>query len=127
MKTSPDVLQDQLERYEAELKSIKSYLRELHDMTGKHGTEKEQFGMDLLEAENNAQYYEARIAHVKNELKAANQMPRTQTAAADTILPQTIKQGVGSLLFSSMGFLAGVFLGSRLVARRSDKDTREGE
>jgi chromosome segregation ATPase len=124
MSISPDALQDQLERYEAELKSIKSYIKALNDMTSKHGTEEEHFESDLFEAEHNVQYYEAEIARIKTELKSANRAPREQ---ANTVLPQTIRQGVGSLLFSSIGFLAGVFLGSRLSARREDKDRRAGE
>ena len=126
MSTNPDLLEDQLEKYEAQLKGIKSYINELHDTTNRHGTGKDAFEADLFEAEHNVQYYEAEISRVEKELQALKGAPQVQ-AAADSVLPQTVKQGLGSLLFSSASFLAGAFLGSRLKGRRGNKEKREGE
>ena len=124
MNTNRDMLENQLEKYEAQLKSLNSYIKELNDMTAKNGTDREQFETDLLEAENNADYYEGEIAQVKKELGALDKAPGTGHGAG-TVLPHTVKQGVGSLFFSSIGFVAGALLGSKLKSRRSGQDSSE--
>ena len=124
MNTNRDMLENQLEKYEAHLKSLNSYIKELGDMTAKYGTSREQFETDLLEAENDAAYYEGEIARVKKELRGLDKAPGTGHEA-DRVLPRTVKQGVGSLLFSSIGFVAGALLGSKLKSRRSDQDSSE--
>jgi hypothetical protein len=124
MNANRDMLENQLEKYEAQLKSLKSYIKELNDMTAKYGTDREQFEVDLAEAENDAGYYEGEIARVKKELGGLDKAPGTG-GGADTVLPHTAKQGVGSLLFSSIGFVVGALLGSRLKSRRSGQDSSE--
>jgi chromosome segregation ATPase len=124
MNSNRDILEDQLQRYEAQLKGFNSYVKELKDKTAELGTDKEQFETDLLEAEYNVSYYEDEMARVKKELGASDKAPRLQ-ASADAILPQTVKQGVGSLIFSSISFVAGAIIGSTLMSRRGGKDARE--
>lgn len=121
MKASRDMLEDQLQDYEKELASLSSYVKELKDMTARHGTAKEHFEGDVAEAEHNARYYEGEITRLKQELgKSANE-GRPQ-AEADTILPRTKKQGLGSLIISSISFAAGALLGSKLKSRRGSTD-----
>ncbi|MBD0373763.1 MAG: hypothetical protein ICV60_23225 [Pyrinomonadaceae bacterium] len=122
MNNNPELLKDQLEEYEEELKGIKSYVKELNDMTARHGTDSEVVKDDLFEAESNSNYYEAEITRIKRELGQSGIAPKVQ-AAAKAVMPQTAKQGVGSLLFSSIGFLAGLLLGTRL--QRSHDRKRE--
>lgn len=124
MNSNPDDLEGQLQKYEAQLNGFNSYIKELKDRTAELGTGKEQFEIDLLEAENNVRYYEDEIARVKKELGTSNKAPRLQ-AGADTILPKTVKQGVGSLIFSSISFVAGAVLGSMLKSRRGGKGARD--
>lgn len=121
MKSSREILNEQLARYEKQLGGIKSYITELKDMTAKHGTEREYFAEDLAEAEHNVMYYEGEIARIKKEV-GESPRARSTPAATGAILPQTAKQGLGSFIFSSIGFVAGVLLGARLKSRRSSQD-----
>lgn len=59
------MLEDQLESYEAQLRSLNSYIKELNDKTAAHGTEKAHFEVDLMEAEHNIKYYEGEIARIR--------------------------------------------------------------
>ena len=125
MKTSGATPEDRLEKYEAQLESFNSYLEELKAMTAKHGTERAQFEDDLIEVENNIKYYEDAIAGLKHAAEKpaiAAAAPRTGT---DTMLPRTAKQGIGSLILSSISFVAGAFLGSKLKSRKAGKDGPE--
>jgi chromosome segregation ATPase len=124
MNNNPELLKGQLSNYQEQLKSIKSYIKELNDMSARHGTDSSLLEVDLLEAENNQNYYKAEIARIKGELGQSGIAPRLQ-AAARAVLPQTVKQGVGALLFPSISFLVGAFLGARLQARRGGKDSRD--
>jgi hypothetical protein len=124
MNANRDLLEDQLEKYETQLKSLNSYIKELNDVTAKNGTDRAQFEEDLLEAENNTSFYEGEIARVKNEIGGLDKAPATGYGG-DTVLPRTVKRGVGSLIFSSVGFVAGALFGSKLKSRRSSKDAPE--
>jgi chromosome segregation ATPase len=118
MHASRKILEDHLQRYEMQLRSLNSYIKELSDRTAELGTDRAQFEDDLFEAENNVKYYEAEIARIKTEIGEPAKAGRTQTGAEGTILPQTVKQGIGSFIFSAIGFVAGALLGSRLKSRR---------
>jgi hypothetical protein len=124
MKANREMLEDQLQRYETQLGSFSSYIKELNDMTAKYGTDKAQFEQDLLEAETNVKYYEGEIARVKKELKDSDKgsSPRNP---ADSVLPRTVKQGIGSFVLSSISFVTGALIGSKLKARRSTKDASQ--
>ena len=124
MKASRDMLEDQLQDYEKQLASLSAYLKELKDMTARHGTDKEHFEGDVAEAEHNVLYYKDEIARIKQELSESANAGRPQTGA-DTILPRTKKQGLGSLIISSISFVAGALLGSRLKSRRGSADKEE--
>jgi hypothetical protein len=124
MNANRDMLEDQMEKYEAQLKSLNSYIKELNDTTAKNGTDRAQFEVDLLEAENNADFYGGEIALLKKELGGLDKSPGTGYGG-DTVLPHTVKQGVGSLIFSSISFVAGALFGSKLKSRRSGKETTE--
>jgi chromosome segregation ATPase len=124
MNVSRDTLEDQLQNYEMQLKSLKSYLKELNDMTAKHGTDRAQFETDLFEAEYNATYYEGETARLKAELQTMEKAQGAGKGAA-TMLPQTVKQGAVSLILSTISFGVGVLLGSKLKSRRGDKDAAE--
>jgi peptidoglycan hydrolase CwlO-like protein len=126
MNDNREILEDRLERYEAQLQGLKSYLKELKDKTAEHGTDKAQFEEDLIEAEHNVKYYEAERARLKKELGKSDEgaYPRN---VADSILPRTVKQGVGSFVLSAISFVSGALLGSKLKARRGSKDEPEGK
>lgn len=116
MKSSSDIHEELSAKYERELAGLKSYIKELKDRTAEHGTPAEHFDEDLLEAEHNTKYYEDEIARIKKESGGGGR------AECDTILPRTAKQGIGSLIISSISFVAGAILGSRLKSRRGEKD-----
>ena len=121
MKPNREMLEQQLERHAEKLRGLNTYLEELNDMTAKHGTERERFEEDLMEAQHNVKYYEAEIARIKQEIGKLPEAESTQTGA-DTILPHTAKQGIGAFILSSIGFVAGAILGSRLKSRKRSTD-----
>jgi hypothetical protein len=124
MKASREILERQLEEHEEKLRGLHSYVKELSDTTAKLGTEREQFEEDLMEAQQNIKYYESEIARLKHEVGGLPKAGRPQTGA-DAILPQTVKQGIGSLIISSISFVAGALIGSKLKSRRGSEDKEE--
>jgi hypothetical protein len=124
MKTSGKMPESQLERFEEQLRGFKSYIKELKDRTTEYGTPDEQFADDLMEAEQNVKYYEGEIALIKEQLGTGGKTGDTETVV-DTILPRTAKQGIGSFILTSIGFVAGALLASRLSSSRGSKDRPE--
>ncbi len=120
---STAILKDELAEHEAELQSLKSYVRALREMTSKHGTDEEHFMSDLQEAENNVRFYEAEVERLRKELRASRG-ERAQDFV-EALWPRTMTQGVTILLFSSISFLAGALLAARLQPARRDR--RESE
>jgi outer membrane lipoprotein SlyB len=120
MKPRHEILEDHLEKYQQQLASLKSYLRELKDMTAKHGTDEVHFREDLKEAEHNIKYYTAEIERIKQELKECGKTGGAYPGGG-SIMPRTVKHGIGSAIFSSIGFVAGAIFGSRLKSRKADK------
>ena len=120
MKARRDVLEDHLQEYERQVTGLKSYVPELRDQADKPGTEKSQYEMDVIEAEHNITFYEGEIARIKKEIGGT----RSRPPYAGTILPRTARQGIGSFVFTAIGFVTGVFLGSQL--KSESKDRREG-
>ena len=116
MEVSREILEDQQERYETQLKGLNSYVKELEDMAAKHGTEGWELEWDLREAKHNIDYYEGEIARVKDELRNCGAAAPAK-GKADNLLPRTVKQGLGSLIFSSISFVAGALLGSKMKSR----------
>jgi chromosome segregation ATPase len=116
MKASREILEDQQQRYETQLSSLNSFVKELSDMTAKYGTERAQYEEDLLEAKHNIKYYEGEIARVKDELRECGAEAPAK-GATDNLLPQTMKQGLGSLIVSTISFAAGALLGSKMKSR----------
>jgi hypothetical protein len=121
MKANREILETELEKYESQLKGFKSYIKELNDMTAKLGTDREQFEQDLIEAENNVTFYEGEVQRVKKELGKYGGTGY-EKGAPDAVLPRTVKQGIGSFLFSSVSFVAGAILGSKMKAKRTGQD-----
>ena len=117
MKVSREILEDQQERYETQLSSLYSYVKELTEMTAKYGTDPAQYEEDMWEAKHNIEYYEGEIARVKDELRECGAEAPAK-GEPDNLLPRTVKQGLGSLIFSSISFVAGLILGSRLKSGR---------
>lgn len=124
MKANREMLEAQLLQYESQLKRLKSYVQELKARTTEHGTERVHFESDLMEAEHNIKYYEEAMGRLKDEIKKAGKGERA-TAGADTILPRTMKQGIGSFVFSSVSFVAGAVLGAKLKSRGAEQDKAE--
>jgi hypothetical protein len=122
MKPNKDMLEDRLEGYEEELKGLNSYLQELKTTTTNLGTDHEQFEDDLMEAEQNIGYYQGEIAGIKAELGEPAK-PAPGKPGPGIILPQTARQGIGSVVFSSISFIVGALLGSRLKSRKDSKDS----
>ncbi len=104
MKANMEILEDELESYEKELKGLSSYLQELKTTTANFGTDAAQYEVDKIEAEHNIKYYQAQIEDIK----------RQTGESADT----KPKQGISSVLFSALGFVAGALFGSRLKSRK---------
>ena len=121
MKVNREMLEDQAERYEAQLRSLRSFIKELNDRVAEYGTDRAQFEEDLLEAEHNIKFYEGEIARVKQEMGESDKAPRASDPA-DSILPRTAKQGIGSLILSLISFAAGTLLGSRMKTRQASKE-----
>ena len=69
MQPDHDTLEAQLKEYEEELRGLNSYVKELACMTAEHGTDREHYEVDLIEAEHNIKYYEDEIARIKDELE----------------------------------------------------------
>jgi hypothetical protein len=126
MNDKREMLEDQLERYEAQLRSLKSHLTELKNMTAKHGTDRAHFEDDLREVEHNVKYYEGEIARLKKEVGKPDKGARPRTVP-DSVLPRTAKQGIGSFVLSSISFVSGAILGSKLKAKRDSQDAPEGK
>jgi septal ring factor EnvC (AmiA/AmiB activator) len=125
MDARREMLEDMLERYEKQLAGLNSYLKELEDVTAKHGTDKTQFEEDLDETEHNIEYYKSEIARIKKEIgktPAKYDYPQTGGGA---ILPQTAKQSIGYLILASVSFAAGAILGSNLMSRSADDDKQK--
>ena len=123
MKASRALLEAELMQYESQLKGLKSFVKELKARTAEHGTEREHFEADLIEAEHNIKYYEDAIGRIKGEIGKSPKSERPK--GADTILPRTARQGIGSFVFSSVSFVAGAILGSKLKSRSDNEGKRE--
>ncbi len=106
MAESRETLEDHLERYEQELRELNSFIAELKAMTDKHDTETEHFAEDLLEAEHNVLFYKSEIARIKKLLQGPSWR-----------LPQTREEIIGVFLISSLSFVAGMLIGSKLGGR----------
>lgn len=132
MNVNRDTMEDQLQDYEAQLKSLNSYIRELKLQTDKHGTDEEHYETDLLEAEHNVKYYEEEIARLKNELGhkgkggGGSGVRGGGRGGGGVVLPPKVKQGLIPVILSSVSFVAGALLGSKLKSRRGDKDKDAG-
>jgi len=121
MKPNKDMLEDQLESHERHLRRLSSYLQELKTTTANCGTAPEQYEQDQIETENNIKFYQAAIFGAKAKIGELAE-PEPAKSGPGSILPQTAKQGIGSAVFSSITFIAGALLGSRLKSRKSSKD-----
>lgn len=122
MKPNKTMLEDCLQEYEEELKGLNSYVKELKTTTGKLGTDHQQFEDDLMEAEQNIGYYQGEIAGIKDQIGEPAQPGPIKTGPGGPV-PQTAKQGIGSIVFSSITFVVGALLGSKLRSRKNSKDS----
>ncbi len=114
MKANRAVLEDQLEKYEEELRDVSSYATELKATTARLGTDPVQFQEDLNEAEHNIKFYEGEIALIK---KALGGRPGPKPSP-HPIPSHTPKPGLGSVIASSISFIVGALLGSKLRSRK---------
>lgn len=122
MKPNKEILEDELEDCEDKLKGSASFLQELKTTTTKLATEPAQYEDDQHEAEHNIKFYEAEIARLKAEVgrpsKPAPPPPEPAKPVLGGVLPQTARQGIGSVVFSSIGFVVGALFGSRFKSRK---------
>src|SRR2546423_1914653 len=125
MHTNREILEEQFGTCEDKLKGLISYVNELKTMTARHGTPKEQFEPDLMEATNNIGYYKVELARLNKEMATAARQGRPRTVS-DTLLPKTRNQGIGAALLSSISFLAGALFGSQVKSGKSSKDRQNG-
>ena len=125
MSTNREILEDELETCQDEIKGLSSYVSELKTMTAKHNTPKEQYESDLTKALHNIKYYEAEMVGIKKETVTSVKGGKPGTGAG-TLLPKTKNQGIGAAVLSSISFVAGAFLGSRLKSGKSSKDRESG-
>ena len=68
MKASHELLEVKLKNYEEQLRGLRSYIKELKDKTSEHGTQREHYEEDLMEAEHNAKYYEGEIERIREQI-----------------------------------------------------------
>jgi len=124
MKTNRAILEEQLESCEDKLKGFGSYVEELKTVTAKHGTPKEQYESDLIEAAHNIGFYESEIARIKKEMGTVPKVGPVGKVGTGlgTLLPQTRNQGIGAAILSSISFVVGALLGSRLKSKKSSND-----
>jgi uncharacterized protein YegP (UPF0339 family) len=54
--------------YELKMRGLKSYVQELTDMAGRHGTDEETIEGDLAKARADLEYYEGQIGHCADAL-----------------------------------------------------------
>lgn len=107
------------------MRSLNSYIKELKRQTDKHGADLEHYETDLLEAEHNVKYYEDEITRLKDEIghKGKGGGGGGGRGGGGVVLPPKVKQGLVPVLLSSISFVAGALVGSKLRARRGDKDS----
>ncbi|MGI9067260.1 MAG: hypothetical protein ACR2HX_12775 [Pyrinomonadaceae bacterium] len=122
MKTNRAILEEQLESCEDKLKGFGSYVEELKTVTAKHGTPKDQYESDLIEAAHNIGFYESEIARIKKEMGTVPSGGGKVGTGPGTLLPQTMNQGIGAAILSSISFVVGALLGSRLKSKKSSND-----
>lgn len=118
MKASREMLEDELENYQENLGGLNSYVKELKNMTAKHGTDPQHFEEDLGEAQHNISFYEAEIVRIKKLIGGPKRPGPTQPKVGPT------KPGITSLIFSSIGFVAGTLFGSTLRSRKNNEDSQ---
>ena len=112
MKTQREILEGEKVRFEGKLQDLRAYIKELTDRTAEHDSEDEHFEEDLMKAEHDAEYYE-------NEIESLEKMIRPAPTAK---LKLIAKQGRVSIIVSSIAFLVGAYLGSRLIPRNSQRE-----
>ena len=122
MNQTREFLEDQAQRYETQLASLKSFLRTLRETAAKHGTDEAALEGDLEEAEHNISFFEGELARVRAELRGrpGGYVP-PRPPAYDSVIPRTPRQGVGALVLASLGMLAGVLIGQQLASRRGGR------
>jgi uncharacterized protein YegP (UPF0339 family) len=69
MKDSREMLEAHLGKYEAQLRGLNSYITELNNKAVEHGTDRELFEIDLVEAEHNVKFYESELTRIKGLLE----------------------------------------------------------
>jgi hypothetical protein len=116
MNIGSDDLEDRVENYKDELKGIKSYVKELQTMTAKHGTDPEQYEVDLMEAQHNIEFYEGEIAECKNAM-GKSPKPGGGYGGAGATPANGPNKGITSVIVSSVSFILGAILGSTLKSR----------
>ena len=72
MKVQRETLESQKADYEEKLRGLKSYGSELKAMCDKCGTDSEHYQEDLTRIAHDAQFYEAELARVSQELAEAD-------------------------------------------------------
>jgi hypothetical protein len=122
MKTNRAILEEQLESCEDKLKGLSSYVKELKTMCAKHNTPHEQCDSDLIKAAHNIGFYEGEIARIKKELGTVPSGGGKVGTGPGTLLPQTRNQGIGAAVLSSVSFVLGALLGSRMKSGKGNKD-----
>lgn len=124
MNETRDALEDRLQDYEARLGGLKSFVKELNDRAAEHGTDREHFAEDLLEAEHNVSFYESEVTRLRAEIKnlggGGSKPGRKGTGLGPAIKS---KKGVGALVVAA---LAGVLVAFGLKSRRGGKDKSGG-
>jgi hypothetical protein len=113
MQPNREILEGQLKTYQDKLKCLSSYDKELIAMTARHSTPKPQYESDLIEAEHNIEFYESEIDRIKKALGSVAPVGRPGSGGR-ILRPQIKKPSIGAAVFSSISFVAGALVGSRL-------------
>ena len=119
MQPNRQILEAHLNTYQDKLRSLGSYKTELSAVCGKHQTPKSQYESDLIEAEHNIGFYEAEITRIKKALETFAPIGRSEPAG--TLRPQIKRPGIAAAVISSISFIAGAILGSRLKSGGKDQ------
>ena len=118
MNESRDTLEDRLQNYEARLGGLKSFVKELNARTEEHGTAREHFEEDLVEAEHNLKFYEEGIAQTRAALAKLGDAPGPGGCGTRPGTGLKSKKGIGALL---IGLAAAALVAVGLKSRRGGK------
>jgi len=120
MQDQRAMLEDERSEMREKLRNLKAYAAALKQRVGEHGVEEEQYRRDLMQAENDAGYYEAEIGRLT---EALGRPPLAKAGGAGAGGGIAYLRGAGgvSVVAACVAFAAGVVLGWALLPPRGGR------